>query len=295
MTQQRDLQLAKLAVAYSGLAWGLYWLPLRALETAGLSQAQALIVFQAVPVVFALPALAFRFRRVAANWRILGLLGAAAALPMAVYAAALLHTDILRAMVLFYLMPVWSTLLERLVSGVRVTPLRLLAIGFAALAIAIMFGAETDLPLPRNAGDWLALTAGAMWSVASLILHRLPWQPALDVTTAYFLVSALAALGLLALAGVPMPTALVAAQLGWLVPATGLIVVTSVYASMWGVPRISPGLSGLLYMTEIAAGAVSAALWAGEPFGPRQAAGVLLIAVAGSLDSLADLLRAKRR
>lgn len=290
MNLNREQQLAKLAVAFGGIAWGLYWVPLRALESAGLPSFDAFAAFQLAPLAFALPTLLIRWTAIWKNRKILVPLGAALSIPMCIYSAALLQTDILRAIVLFYLMPVWSTLLERLVLGVRISRVRALSIGLAAAAMAIMFGEHTGLPWPQNTGDWLALAAGATWSAATILMHRLPAQRAIDLSAVYFLVSGAATLALTRAMPLQVPFSVVAAQLWWLVPATLVIVASSVVASMWGVPRISPGLSGLLFMTEIATGAVSASLWADEPFGSRQLAGVILIALAGALESIVSLV-----
>jgi drug/metabolite transporter (DMT)-like permease len=54
---------------------------------------------------------------------------------------------------------------------------------------------------------------------------------------------------------------------------------------MWATPKLNPAVVGLLIMTEISVGAVTAALWAGEPFGVREASGVVLITAAGVLES----------
>lgn len=287
--------LAKLAVAYSGLAWGLFWLPLRALDTAGIQGLWAVALFQFLPGLMLLPVLMIRWRAAAPLRPSLMLVGAATAVPMVLYSMALMETSILRAMVLFYMMPVWSTLLERLVFGMRVTPVRILAIVLALLAMAIMFGAETGLPLPKNAGDWMALAAGFLWSVATILLRKNEGIPPLDLTVHFFLWSMLLALAFVAIApGAPPPAALVLAQLWWLVPSILAVVVTGVHASMWGAPKISPGLSGLLYMTEITAGTITAAIWSGEPFGWPQAAGVGLITMAGALESIVDLWRVPR-
>jgi len=46
---------------------------------------------------------------------------------------------------------------------------------------------------------------------------------------------------------------------------------------------------GLLFMTEISVGALTAAIWAGEPFGIREIVGVVLITAAGATESIWDL------
>jgi drug/metabolite transporter (DMT)-like permease len=44
---------------------------------------------------------------------------------------------------------------------------------------------------------------------------------------------------------------------------------------------LNPGVVGLLMMTEISVGAVTAAIWADEPLGTRELTGIALITVAG--------------
>ena len=68
-----------------------------------------------------------------------------------------------------------------------------------------------------------------------------------------------------------------------------LLVLPGTYASLWGPKYLSPGIVGLLFMTEIIVGAISVALLAGEPFGIRELMGVLLIAGASMLEPLLAL------
>jgi drug/metabolite transporter (DMT)-like permease len=68
-------------------------------------------------------------------------------------------------------------------------------------------------------------------------------------------------------------------------------IIPGTYASLWGLKYLNPGVSGLLFMTEIAVGALSVALLAGEPFGVRELAGVLLIATASLIEPLMMMRR----
>ena len=72
---------------------------------------------------------------------------------------------------------------------------------------------------------------------------------------------------------------------------TALLVLPGTYASLLGPKYLSPGIVGLLFMTEIIVGAISVALLAGEPFGIRELIGVLLIAGASMLEPLLALRR----
>ena len=46
---------------------------------------------------------------------------------------------------------------------------------------------------------------------------------------------------------------------------------------VWAAQRIDSARVGILLMTEVLAGSITAALWAGEPFGWREAIGSVLV------------------
>jgi drug/metabolite transporter (DMT)-like permease len=118
---------------------------------------------------------------------------------------------------------------------------------------------------------------------------------AIDLVVQNFLWSAVVALLLLLIFGPGLstspPLAVYLAQLPWLVPTLVIVVMSGVYASMWGTPKLNPGLVGLLFMTEISVGAITAALWSGDPFGRREAIGIILFSAAGMMESLWELWR----
>lgn len=290
--------LAKLACAYSGLVWGLFWIPVRSLAEAGIGGLWATFFFFAVPLVLGLPLVVLRWRPMLQGGLWLQLLGFVPALSLVLYSVSILYTDVVRATLLFYLTPLWSTLLARLILGEPITPLRWLAMAIAILGMLVIFRADTGIPLPEQPGDWIALASGFLWSVASILLRADRNSDALDLVAQNFIWSAIVAAALLlafgpGLAGSP-PLATFLAQLPWLVPTILLVVVSGVYASMWGTPKLNPGLVGLLFMTEISVGAVTAAIWSGDPFGWREVIGIVLISSAGMLESLWDIWRNRK-
>jgi drug/metabolite transporter (DMT)-like permease len=285
---------AKLACAYSGLVWGLFWLPLRQLEESGVPGLWASLVFYVAPLFFVVPAVAFRRAEIVRGGSDLQLKGLISALSLVAYSVAILTTDIVRAILLFYLTPIWSALLARAVLGEPITRVRwvAMALGLAGLIVILSDGTRS-IPLPSNAGDWLALSSGLGWAVAAVLLRTGKDLHALDLCCTNFLWSAaIAVIFVIVFASTagPMPALqTMAGTLPWLLPVMLLVVVTGMYATMWGAPKLNPAVVGLLFMTEISVGAVTAALWAGEPFGPREIAGVILISAAGVAESLWDL------
>jgi len=188
---------------------------------------------------------------------------------------------------LFFLTPVWSTLIGRYVMGWPTPPLRLAAIAVGLLGLGVMLGADGAAPVPRGAGEWLALLSGLLWSVATTGMRA---RPRLGPPEAAFVFAIGATLGALALAPVlePLPSGLPGAALGpalgWAALAGGLWWGLSMAGLMWATPRLEPARVGILLMAEVLVGAVSAALIAGEALGPLEIAGGVLVLVAGLLE-----------
>jgi drug/metabolite transporter (DMT)-like permease len=285
---------AKLACAYSGLVWGLFWIPLRQLEKSGISGLWANLVFYLAPLIFFVPLLVLRREHVFKGGFDLQLKGIITALSLVAYSMAFLTTEIVRAVLLFYLTPVWSALLARFILGDPITPVRWLAmaIGFTGM-IVILNRDSSVLPIPANTGDWLATLSGVGWAFAAVSLRLGKNPDPIDLCSSNFLWSAIFSVIFVALfasaAGPMPPVSVMASTLPWLLPTMLAVVVTGMYATMWGAPKLNPAVVGLLFMTEISVGTVTAAIWAGEPFGIREIAGVVLISAAGATESIWNL------
>lgn len=290
---------AKLACLYAGVIWGIYWIPLRMMGDAGLGGVWATVLFYLVPLLLLLPLYAIRWRHIASGGTALHLGAGLAGIALVFYANALVYTEVIHALALYYLTPLWGFLFARLIIGEVITPVRWLSTVFGLLGLYVMFAHETGLPLPRNLGDWMGLAGGITWAAAStamLVNNQVKWQ---DFGLAYFFWGTLAAL---ALAMLPIEGAssipdmeVIAGVLPWLVPVLLVAVIPGSFASIFGASVLNPGIVGLLFMAEISVGTVTAALWADEPFGTREIVGVLLISAAGLCEPLIGLAKRARR
>jgi drug/metabolite transporter (DMT)-like permease len=201
------------------------------------------------------------------------------------------YTDVVRAMLLFYLTPIWATILARIFLGDLITPSRVIAMVLAILGMLTIFGLGAQFPIPQNIGDWLGIGSGFLWAVAMVRIRMSESHSAIELTAGFFqwsLIFSAGAAFLLAPSQIPeieqvLPT------LPLLLIFMALLVLPGTYASLWGPKYLSPGIVGLLFMTEIIVGAISVALLAGEPFGIRELIGVLLIAGASILEPLLAL------
>lgn len=295
---QQD-RLAVLAGLYSGLAFGLFWLPIRAAGDAGFEGPWAIALLAGLPLLLVLP-LAWRHRAVYRAGPAADLLGGVVAgAAFALYGVAFLYTEVVRAILLFYAMPLWGFLLGWVILRDRITWYRWAAIATGLTGLAVVFGAGAGVPLPRNLGDWCAATSGFLWAVASLLILVQRRVSALVHGINFFAVAAalsvLAALaaGGAGLIGRPDWTALVP-MAAWAVPVATILILPAGLATVYAPTRLNPGVCGLLFMAEIVVAAVTAALWAGEPLSVREAAGLVLIVCAGLVEPAAMTWRRRR-
>ncbi len=140
-----------------------------------------------------MPILLLRLPQLRSGGADLQLKGLLVGVGMVPYSVSLLHTEVVRAILLFYLTPIWSALLARLVLGEAITPVRWFSMALGLLGLVVILRSESAWPLPANAGDWLALSAGVLWAVAAVALRRGPTHDALDLTGMNFIWSAIIA------------------------------------------------------------------------------------------------------
>lgn len=299
VTSARIQLAAKVACAYGGMAWGLFWLPLRELDALGIGGAMATAVFYIVPLIFVAPLFLFRARQLAATDMALHLTALMVAVSMTLYALSFLFTDVVRAMLLYYMTPVWSALLARAWLKEPITMARWVSFVLGTLGMLVIFGADAGVPLPSNSGDWISLASGIVWAIAVVMMRRGFRGEPMDLTLVYFLYGAIFACALTFIpgaAGDGLPVLDdVWPKMAWLIPVIVILVVPTVYSVMWGSPKLNPGTVGILFMTEISVGAITAWLWAGEPFGARELTGVILITAAGLTETVADVVGGLRQ
>lgn len=280
---------ASLACAYSGIAWGLFWIPLRGMDSAGVTDAWATVLFYGVPLIIFSPWILLNWRRIARCGWSLHFIGIATGVSLAFYSNAMLYTEVVRGLVLYYTTPVWSLLLARIVLGESITPARILAIIFGLAGMLVMFDVDLGYPWPKNIGDWMALIGAGGWAVAAVLLRKDDGSRSMEICSVYFFYGVIASivLALSPMAGeLEIPDwSVVVDVLPWAIP-IAIIVIPGAYAAFWGAPHLNPGVVGLLMMTELSVGGITAAIWANEPLGLRELSGIALITLAGLIEFL---------
>ena len=201
--------LAVLALALNALVWGLSWWPLRQLDADGLHPLwTTACVFTLATVVlsFISPSGWLHFKQHPQLWWLM----AASGLTNVGFNWAVTTGDVVRVVLLFYLMPTWSLLLAWWLLDERPTRGALMRLGLALLGVVLVLKTpESPWPLPQDLPDVLALLAGFCFALTNIWLLRLQHTPESSRMVAMFGGGALMAVACAVLATVAgvIPTA----------------------------------------------------------------------------------------
>jgi drug/metabolite transporter (DMT)-like permease len=280
----RAAWLAVLGLVFNAFTWGVSWWPFRQLQAQGLHPlwATALIYLLALLLISAWrPASWGQLWRAPTLWWLV----LASGTTNAAFNWGVTIGDVVRVVLLFYLMPLWAVLLARLLLGERLTPLAGLRVGLALAGAAIVLWPQGGaLPLPATLAEGLGVLGGFTFALNNVLLRREAHQPELARALAMFLGGAVVA-GLLALAlgaqGLVAPPP--APAWPWVAGALGLgaLFLLSNLTLQYGAARLSANATAVVMVTEVLFASVSAVLLGASALSlPLLAGGALIVAAA---------------
>ncbi len=284
---------AALALVFNALVWGLSWWPLRQLESQGLHPLWATVLIY-TPTVLVIAAWRPGAVGQLMRQRPLWVLMLAAGLTNAAFNWGTVIGDVVRVVLLFYLMPLWSVLLARWLLKEPLTLAAGARIVLALVGAGIVLRPEgatgwAVLPLPQSLADGLGLLGGFTFALNNVMLKREAHRPEEGRALAMFVggavVAGVLAAGLSAQGSVPWPLAAGVAAVPWWV--SGLVLTMSALflcsnlALQYGASRLPTHVTSVLMLSEVLFAAVSAALLgAGQITGPLLLGGGLIVLAA---------------
>ena len=288
---------AVLAALTGATLWGLVWMPLDRLTVLGVTGLwTTFLVFALIGGAGMVPvAMAARRGRLTLRWLPALLLVVFGGLTNLLFFVALTKTTVVRALMLFYLSPVWNLIGGWAIGRSRVTAGKLLMVGLALTGAAILLGLYRGAALPWNSGDTCALLSGIAFAISVVGLQMSPDTPSWALTVIHWLGAALTALIGIALLHPPPPDwARVDAWLPLLIFfAVGMQAAASL-SILFSLTRLESYRVNLLMLFEIVVGTLSFALWSGKHIAGHEWLGIGLILVASLLDNLRSGSRAER-
>ena len=275
------------ALAISAGAWGIYWLPQRILEEGGLTGGWGTIAQMIIGVLILSPISVWRKIKGKTSGLELPVTGTLIGGGFICYALSFLLTDVVRALILFYMTPLWTTIFEIMFLKKRPGIERMITLALALGGLWIVFSKQTILPLPENSGDWLALAGGAIFAggmirleiiktdgVFPLIFSFFFYGTIFNIFAGYLLVDYLGPMPVIE-AFISMASFLIIISVFYFIP-TGIVI-------LWSPSKLGAGLCSILFLSEIIVGVISSGILTDEPFGWREIVGSSMIVIGGIL------------
>ena len=257
--------LAVLGLTLNALVWGLSWWPLRQLEALNLHPlwaTAAVFLVSALVLTCLYPRAWLSFKQYPA----LGWLVLASGLTNVGFNWAVTTGDVVRVVLLFYLMPAWSLLLAWWLLNDRPTRGALARLSLAFMGVVLVLKTpDSPFPLPQDLPDLLALGSGMTFALTNIWLLRLQHTPASARMIAMFGGGALMAMVCAALATVTGVIATAALEqphlhaLAWAPWVIGLSVafLVSNFTLQYGAARLRAHTTSMVMMSEIVFASVS--------------------------------------
>ena len=259
----RENRLAVAALLGGALIWGLIWYPYRILRDGGIDGIAATTISYTVALL--LGWLIFRRspKRISPSWSLFWLALAAGVCNLG-YVLATLGGEVMRVLLLFYLAPLWTVALSRVLLAERLRPAGMLVVALSVSGAAIMlWQPQLGLPLPQNAADWLGVLAGFSFALFNVLSRR-----AQHLHIEHKVLAALAgvvAIGLpLLLADIGSVRVATAPALWLLLVLIGGILLLANRIVQFGLQRVAANRAIVIMLSELGFAAVAAWLLAGE-------------------------------
>ncbi len=287
----RDRWAPALALVANAFVWGVSWWPLRRIEALGVHPLWATVLMFALAsalVVAARPRAVAQLARTPALW----VLMLASGTTNAAFNWGVVIGDVMRVVLLFYLMPLWAVLLARLVLHEPVTRAAGVRIALALAGAAIvLWPPGGGLPLPASLADWLGVAGGFAFALNNVILRREARRPPESRALAMFF-------GCVVVAGVIATALTTQARIGappgpalaWIAAtaALGCAFLASNFALQYGAAHLPANVTSVIMLTELLFASLSAAWLGGGTFTPQLLAGGALILLAALLAGTAE-------
>lgn len=276
-----------LVCIFAAVLFGLWWMPIRYLESMGVSGTQTAIYSNLGGALVLVAWLAGNPDRMLVGRR--AAIGAVlVGFSFALYSIALAMSDVVRVILLFYLAPAWGKIIEWAFLGQPWRRSASLTLAASLMGAFLVLGGELSLQA-INLGDAMAILSGMTWAIGATLIFTggRPAAPAL--TLGALVATILTALAFALVRGEPVLPDVPATTLMQAILVGLLVSVPTLVLTLWSAQRMSPALISFVFTFELLVGVVSGALLLDEPFGLMQASGCMLIVSAALIEVLAAL------
>jgi drug/metabolite transporter (DMT)-like permease len=272
-------------VLSGALVWGLVWYPYRVLQSNGISGAMSTMITYLLAMLVG----GFLFRKVWSErsefgkWELLLIL--TSGWSNFGYVVAMLHGEVMRVLLLFYIAPVWTIIFSFWLLGERLNRYGYFVVALSLSGAAIMLWRPGfGLPLPQNLSEWLGLSAGFSFALANVISRRTVNLSVEAKSLSVWLGAAILTVPFIFWQDGVLDQLFAINKQSWLILGVmGLALWGTSYAVQYGVTHLAANRAAVLFLFELVVAAVSSYFLAGEEMGWREWIGAIPIILASFL------------
>jgi drug/metabolite transporter (DMT)-like permease len=276
--------LALFALVGASIMWGLGWLPLKALNQIGIEGVPlTFIAYGAVSIVL-LPLLIAQHTRWRGegNWLLLiAVLGGYANLA---FTTAMVYGEVVRVMVLFYLLPVWGVLGGFIFLKEKIDLARGIAVVIALVGAVLVLGGFESLNSNISWSDVLALSAGLTFAANNLVFRARQAAPVPSKIAAMMIGCTAIAAILVGMELQPWPQISTSGFAYVALYGVAFILIASI-GSQYGVTHMEAGRASIIIILELITAVISAMLIAGETMSTLEWIGGAMILSAAVIEA----------
>ena len=281
-------KILSLIILVSSCAWGLYWLPLRSIEQSGIVGSWSIVLVNACPLLILVPLIFFNLDKLKKYPKPIFFAGIMIGAAFTFYANGLVETSVIRATLLFYLSPIWSTIIGIIWLNERLTIARVISIIVALIGIIfLLYDFRDQETVILNFGDFSSILSGLFWALGASILKKWSKLPIIPLTAiVYFSTTSLSILLAVVVYKAPIPSLALIGQNFPIAFIWSVIVLLPSFCIIFRISQILfPGRVGILMMSEVAVAVISAKiLLPEEQMVVLQWIGALAILLAGVVE-----------
>ena len=284
-SSQHTSVFAVASLLLSATLWGVFWYPLRWLEHLGLQGVWITFLIYCGTLIYCIPIVVRQRQEFARHPYLLLLIGLSSGWCNTAFILAMLEGEVVRIVLLFYLSPVWATLLARLVLKEHLQPSAywLLLVAFAG-AMLMLWSPQAGYPWPQSRADWFGLSSGFAFALMNLFVHMTSKVKIQTKTVSAWLGVVVVAGGVLLVRSDALgPDTLIPAGYAILIGMTVMGGMT--WLVVYGVTHMPVHRSAVILLFEVVAATVSTYLLTEERMSGREWLGGSAVIVAAYLSA----------
>jgi len=276
--------IAVLVLLAGSVTWGLTWIPLKYFNQQGIEGIPLTFIAYGVVAVLFLPLVVRQYSLWQVSQRYIWLIFILGGTANLAFAVAIVYGDVIRVMVLFYLLPAWGVLGGKIFLNENIDKIRWIAVIFALIGAFLVLGGFQVFAQPPSWIDLLALLSGFALSMNNIAFRASAQLPVLSKIGMQFIGTFVFSALILVILAQPIPS-ISTSNLGLLAAFGAFWLLAATLATQWAITKLEVSRASILIILELITAVLSAMWINNERLSMLETIGGLLIIVAAILEA----------